>query len=179
MRKYIEYKEIENSQNFWKYFVATSFPESLVEEKEMTIIEIMMESGNFPEEEWVYEFTQSYDGVFEESDGYIDTPTSIKVEYAKNRNLVIEFQPGDSVYFINEEIFGATGPDYKIKQISWVDFCEYRKGLEDKVAFLLFPMVYINDSEIEELKSFVNKVLDSLGIKDDDIFKGIISNYID
>ena len=60
-----------SNRNFWVGYMATSFPTALEEETDMSLTELMIENG-MCDTSWWDNFTKYYDGVLEESDGYID-----------------------------------------------------------------------------------------------------------
>ena len=79
--------------NFWTGFIATSFPTALEEETDMSLTELMTENG-MCDTSWWDNFTKYYDGVLEESDGYVDKPETVICELVPTQILKIEFHPG-------------------------------------------------------------------------------------
>lgn len=74
--------------------MATSFPTALDEETDMSLTELMAESG-MRDTIWWDNFTKYYDRVLEKSDGYVDEPEILICELAPTQTLKIEFHPGD------------------------------------------------------------------------------------
>ena len=103
-----------SNKDFWTGFIATSFPTAIDEETDMSLPEIMEES-NLGNAMWWKHFTKYYDGVIEESDGYIDDPETFTCNLTPAQRLKIEFHPGDTVYFINDKQIGCTGGEYCIQ----------------------------------------------------------------
>lgn len=60
-----------SNRNFWVGYMAASFPTAWEEETDMSLTELMIENG-MCDTGWWDNFTKYYDGVLEESDGYID-----------------------------------------------------------------------------------------------------------
>ena len=60
-----------SNRDFWVGYMATSFPTAWEEETDMSLTELMIENG-MCDTGWWDNFTKYYDGVLEESDGYID-----------------------------------------------------------------------------------------------------------
>lgn len=167
MRKFVEFNNVVNNEVFWKFFMVVNFPDGSDEEEEMTVWEVMEEQGYLYYSDdtckkWEEEFTQSFDGVFEEYDGCVENPTTIEIKLKKDTSLFIEFHPGVIIYFLNDNELGETGPHSDVRKISWSEFCEYTTDLDDRQAFLLLPMVYIEDHETSNLTEFISRTLDVL-----------------
>lgn len=60
-----------SNRNFWVGYMAASFPTAWEEETDMSLTELMIENG-MCDTGWWDNFTKYYDGVLEESDGYVD-----------------------------------------------------------------------------------------------------------
>ena len=161
MENIVKFNEIKDNNNFWFMFFAYNFPLSLDQETDMSLTEIM-EDNYSVDMRWIDDFTGYYDGVIDEGDGYIDDPKRLKIELATGNNLYIEFHPGDTVYLIDNNEIGCTGPHYFVHRIAWSDFKKYSENLSDIEKILLLPMVYIKDEEKKELQNIVYNVLNSL-----------------
>ncbi len=178
MRKMIEYDEIKESQDFWRYFFCVNFPCAEDEDSNMSLLEIIEEKYVISRE-WQESFTGFYEGVFDEYDGYVDDPTTLEIELQEDRKLFIEFHPGDTLYFLNEQQIGCTGPEYFIRKISWKDFKHYTKELDCVRKMLLLPMVYVCDEEKDELKKCLFSGLERLYFEENDFelfYKTILEN---
>lgn len=81
-----------SNRNFWTGFIATSFPTALEEETDMSLTELITENG-MCDTSWWDNFTKYYDGVLEESDGYVDEPETIICELVptKFKNISIAY----------------------------------------------------------------------------------------
>lgn len=183
MRKIIEFSEVQNKKDFWIYFLMSNFPESLDIESDETICDIISEKYNISSK-WIDSFTGYYEGVFEEKDGYIDNPNTIKIQLDELNYWYIEMHPSDTIYFLNNIEIGCTGAEYFIRNIYWDDFKKYIHNLTNKEKILLLPMVIINKKQREELFEIIYITLNELqlGIEKEDLIRicyGIIENCLD
>lgn len=180
MRNIIEYKDIKDNNNFWLLFLINNFPESLNNETDKTISEMV--SSNYDiDKEWVDNFVGYYEEVFDENDGYIENPTTLKVQLSTHDYLFIEFHPGDTIYFVNEKEIGCTGPEYSIHKINWEKFCEYTKTLNVGEKMLLLPMLFIEGEEQKELREMVYEGLKVAKIRENDfesLYNAIMENCL-
>lgn len=183
MRKIIEFSEVQNKKDFWIYFLMSNFPESLDIESDETICDIISEKYNISSK-WIDSFTGYYEGVFEEKDGYIDNPNTIKIQLDELNYWYIEMHPSDTIYFLNNIEIGCTGAEYFIRNIYWDDFKKYIHNLTNKEKILLLPMVIINKKQREELFEIIYITLNELqlGIEKEDLIRicyGVIENCLD
>lgn len=148
-----------SNRDFWVGFMATSFPTALEEESDMSLTELMTESG-MCDISWWDNFTKYYDGVLEESDGYVDDPEILIYELAPAQTLKIEFHPGDTVYFINDKPIACTGGHYNIHVIP---FKELLNPIIDKQIFLLLlPLAVIKNSDKGKAIQIISDVLQEI-----------------
>ena len=150
-----------SNRDFWASFMATSFPTALERETDMSLTELMMENG-ICATSWWDNFTKYYDGVLEESDGYLDNPETLICELTPAQTLKIEFHPADTVYYINDKQIACTGGHYKIQVIPFKDLLNF---IENKQIFLLLlPLAVIDNSNISEavpvIASALQKIVD-------------------
>lgn len=183
MRKIIEFSEVQNKKDFWIYFLMSNFPESLDIESDETICDIISEKYNISSK-WIDSFTGYYEGVFEEKDGYIDNPNTIKIQLDELNYWYIEMHPSDTIYFLNNIEIGCTGAEYFIRNIYWDDLKKYIHNLTNKEKILLLPMVIINKKQREELFEIIYITLNELqlGIEKEDLIRicyGVIENCLD
>ncbi len=80
-----------SNKKFWTGFVATSFPAALDEASDMSLDEIVEENG-LDDCDWWDAFTGYYEGILEESDGYLENPQTLV--YRRRRNTPC-FRYGD------------------------------------------------------------------------------------
>lgn len=107
--------------------------------------------------------TDYYDGIFNESDGYVDVPKSVKLDL-NGDELVIEFHAGDTVYYLNDKMIGCTGFEYLIHKIPFERFLKYCENLNNLEKFLLLPMVLVTTDEAEEYYKIICSVVENIDI---------------
>lgn len=148
-----------SNRNFWVGFIATSFPTALGEETDISLTELMIENG-MCDTSWWDNFTKYYDGVLEESDGYVDEPETIICELVPTQILKIEFHPGDTVYYINDKQIACTGGHYNIQVIP---FKELLNSIKDRQIFLLLlPLAVIDSLDKDEATQIISNVLQGI-----------------
>ena len=148
-----------SNKDFWTGFIATSFPTAIDEETDMSLPEIMEES-NLGNAMWWKHFTKYYDGVIEESDGYIDDPETFTCNLTPAQRLKIEFHPGDTVYFINDKQIGCTGGEYCIQIFPFSNLSKYLDTEKDhRIFLLLLPLTVIDAQETESASKMISNVL--------------------
>lgn len=111
--------EIINNKSFWSYFLSVNFPNAYDETTDTDISELLDEYDN----KWIHEFTQYSEEIFDENDGYVDNPNTIELNL-NGHDFMIEFHPGDTVYFIDGQQTGCTGAHFIIKKIDFQLFSE-------------------------------------------------------
>lgn len=128
------------NKEFWISFMATSFPTALDESTDMSLTELIEEHG-LSNINWWSNFTKYYDGVLEETDGYIDEPETFIYDLTSTRTLKIEFHPGDTIYYINDKEIACTGGEYSIQIFPFSDLLKYAEEINDnRIFFLLLPI---------------------------------------
>ena len=163
MRKLIDYDTIKNEKDFWITYLMGGFPESLDNETDETLSEII--SGLYDYNmQWVDDFTGYYDGILDECDGYIDDPTTLEIELSTGDKLYIEFHPGDTIYFINDEEIGCTGPEYSIHKLDWQKYVSYTHLLSSDQKLLVLPMLAIKAGEKDGLKQIIGDGLEEIDV---------------
>ena len=50
------------------------------------------------DKDWIDNLTSYYDGVFDENDGYVDTPKAVVIKLSNGDEFCVEFHPGDTIY---------------------------------------------------------------------------------
>ncbi|WP_315122422.1 Imm19 family immunity protein [uncultured Clostridium sp.] len=168
MRNIIDFESIKGNSNFWLLFFACNYPESFNEELEETLSEFLSEKFEFPKE-FINSFTGYYDGVLDDSDGYVDDPNTLQLSLDTEKKLYIEFHPGDTMFFLDDNEIGCTGPHYEIHAISWEEFKKHTVKKDVREKLLLLPMVYVNSNdEIDELKNVLLSGLEETFFEKDD-----------
>lgn len=170
------------SEQFWSFFLSKSYPNGYFEEEDIELSEYIREKYNVSLE-WVDEFTKYYDGVMDEKDGYVENPRKVIVDFANSNLLEVEFHPGDTIFYLNKESIGCTGPHFNLHKISWTEFKALLVDVDNKEwrFFMLLPMIYIKEDEIGEALMEITKYLTRLPFKSEDhkiIAKCIIENIL-
>lgn len=150
------------NQDFWSFFFYANFPNGYNEETDMSLGE-MVEKIIPINIEWVNSFTQYYDGVFDEFDGYLENPTTLIATLNHGEILKIEFHPGDVIFYINEKEIGCTGPhhitqSYPYKKLE--QLLSYSKG--DLLFLLLFPLSIVDANYLDSTSQTIESLLQNI-----------------
>ena len=140
-------------------FMATSFPTALDESTDMSLTELIEEHG-LSNINWWSNFTKYYDGVLEETDGYINEPETFIYDLTSTRTLKIEFHPGDTIYYINDKQIACTGNHYQIQNFPFKDLLNFTD--DKRILLLLLPLVIIDDSDIDTATKVISNVLQEI-----------------
>jgi len=167
MRNLIDVEKTMAISDFWIFFFATNFPNALDCKTDRTLTE-MIEEKYSVSRDWVNTFTQYDKNMLIINDGYLENPNTFKIQLFSSNVLTIEFHSGDTIYFINDEKLGCTGPHFFIQKISFLHYCELVSldRWENKV--LLLPMVRISRNEKEMFKKLIYELLIKLPFDQDD-----------
>ncbi len=162
------FDEVADNNSFWLYFISTQFSHAFDEESDTCLCEFMDEEYNLDEcDEWINEFTQYYDGVIDENDGYVDNPNSVNL-VLNNHRFRIEFHPGDTLYFLNGNEIGCTGSHFILKTLSFQHFTELIKNVEDvRIYLLVLPMLALEEPNISYIRQIIKSGLVSLSFQNE------------
>lgn len=175
MKQIIEYTELLSNSNFMPWFLMNNFPEGIDK------IELIQEKCIL-DKEWIDNLTGYYDGVFEKNDGYIDTPKAVVIKLSNGDEYCVEFHPGDTIYYINDNQIGCTGPSYMIRNIPLAQFIEYTSNMSNSEKIFLLPMVKISCEEKDELENVIKLTLstaDLQGCSVEDVCTCILENSLE
>ncbi len=152
------------NKSFWSGFIVSSFPTSLDGETDMGLSELMEENELVDMDiDWWNDFTKYYDGVFEETDGYIDDPEILICKLTDKQTLKIEFHPGDIVYYVNDKQIACTGGEYMIQIFPFTDLLKYIEHQEDnRIFLLLLPLVIIGREEVSCATEIISRALEEI-----------------
>lgn len=141
-----------NNIKFWAFFLSVNYPCAVLEETGYSMYDLVTQV--LPVDiKWSEEFTQYYDGVFDEVDGYLDNPTTLITPLDKENYLKIEFHPGDTIFYINEVEIGCTGSHWEVGKIPYSQMKEILSLENGPVLFqLLLPMAILMPNEITDIK---------------------------
>lgn len=143
--------------NFWINYFGCSYPNSYDESNDISVSELMEELYTEEVGKWWEQFTGYYEGVFDESDGYLDNPTTLE-ELLPDKNLKIEFHPGDILYFINDEQIGSTGPHWELRTIAYKEVEKLLSLKNGRQLFLLLlPLAFIGEEDIQSVREKITE----------------------
>lgn len=153
-----------SNREFWTGFMLTSFPTALDEETDMTLSEMIEEKKVAGVDiNWWNNFTKYYDGVLEETDGYIDEPETLICNLTSNQTLKIEFHPGGTVYYVNDRQIACTGGEYKIHIFPFTDLLNYIKYKNDnRIFLLLLPLIVVNKQDMGYAVKIISNSLEEI-----------------
>lgn len=164
MRQIIEYSKVILNTNFVLWFLMTNFPEGINDATDCSIAEIIEENCEL-DKVWIDNLTGYYDGVLDESDGYIKEPKTIMLSLTTYDCFFVEFHPGDTLYFLNDQMLGCTGPEYSIRKITFESYLEYIKDMVGLERLLLLPMVKVHQKDKKTLFNIVGAILHGTDLK--------------
>jgi len=148
-----------SARRFWTGFFATSFPTALDEETDRSLSE-MIEGSVETDIAWWRKFTKYYDGVLDETDGYIDDPQTVLCDLTATQTLKIAFHPGDTVYYVNDKQIACTGGDYRIQIFPFTDLLTYAEERNDaRIFFLLLPLTMIKKQDADHATKIISNYL--------------------
>lgn len=148
-----------DNRDFWAGFLAGAFPTALDEDTDMSIAETLREAGLGSISAWD-EFTGYYDGVLDESDGYVDNPACFEYALTPDRKLRIDFHPGDIVYSVNGKQIGCTGGEYSIQVFGYGPLHSWAEEQSNQLIYLLLlPLAAVEAENADAAKDSVSGVL--------------------
>ncbi len=181
MKQIIRCDELFINSNFIPWFLMTNFPEGIDTYKDISLSEIIQEKYDI-DRKWIDNLTGYYDGIFEENDGYIDTPKAVLISLSNGDKFCVEFHPGDTIYYINENEIGCTGPSYFIRKISLEQYFEYTSNMNTSEKIFLLPMLKIVPDEKDVLANEIKSVLSTFNLQKDcldDVSVCILENCLE
>ncbi len=163
-----------DNTNFWAYFLSVNYPCAFMEESDCSMYDFVKEILPV-DTKWSDEFTGYYDGILDETDGYLDEPTTLLASIGNSDILKIEFHPGDTIFYINEIELGCTGPHCKLQKIPYHQIKKLLHLEDGEILFqLLLPMTILKPDETDDLKSVLEEHFSKLGFT-----QPILSKMID
>lgn len=153
MEKRIRLDELRfSNQDFWQYYFCVNYPNGYDEELDLAVSDILSQEkpANI---DWINEFTQYDEARFLANDGYEEEPTTLETKLRDGECIKIEFHPGDTLFFINDQEIGCTGPHWKLQAIPYgklESILEQENG--EILFFLLLPMALVSAEEAEKVQ---------------------------
>lgn len=164
--KVIDFKEIENCSYFWLYFLSTAFPLAYDEKEDINLAEFIYENYDLEiANEWIDEFVQYNEDIMQENDGYSENPTAIVIE-TNGDKYTVQYHPGDTLYFKEDEEISSTGAHYDIHKITFSNFATIKQNC-GFISVLLLPIVYINETEVDEAFSMIQTFLEKMPVNEE------------
>lgn len=163
-KNYVDIQQVSFENHlFWSYFLSTNYPCAYLEDADRQLCDLVEEVMPI-DVAWSNAFTHYYDGVMEENDGYLDEPTTITAPISDTEILEIEFHPGDTIYYINKEEIGCTGPHWNLWNVPYHKLNSLLSLEHGSVLFLLLlPMAVVEPDEIADLKPILEKQFQAFG----------------
>lgn len=164
-RRMVSLEEIDfPNARFWAYFLSTSYPNALLEETDQPMYDLVGQV--LPVDvRWTDAFTQYYDGVIEERDGYLDAPTTLEAPLDGGDTLKIEFHPGDTLFFLGDTELGSTGPHHRTGTLPYPRLKPLLSLPKGPLLFqLLLPMARVTLEEAAELRPLLRAHFTAMGI---------------
>lgn len=153
--------------NFWINYFGCCYPDGYDESNDISVSELMEELYTEEVGNWWEQFTGYYEGVLDESDGYLDNPTTLEEELSEDEILKIEFHPGDILYFINDKQIGSTGPHCELQTIPYEkveQLLSLKKGRQ--LFLLLLPLAFIEEEEIQSVREKIAEQMRNYFLED-------------
>ena len=77
-RKTVDHISLLSDTDFTNWFLMTNFPEAIDRDEDVSLSELLSTSP--VDKEKIDLLTQYYDGVFDEYDGYVECPNSVRLD---------------------------------------------------------------------------------------------------
>ena len=142
----ISFYEIDNL-SFWINYFGCSYLNLYDEEEEASVSELMEELCTEEVCEWWEKFT-GWDTWSIWYSSPLDDPAFLEAPLPQGRTLKIEFHPGDTLYYVNGEKIGSTGPHWKLGTVPYKEL-EKLLPLEQgwQLFLLLLPLASLERKE--------------------------------
>ena len=155
-RTIVDHIDLLSNTSFINWFLMSNFPAGIDVDEDVSLSELL--SASPIDKGFINKLTQYYDGVFDDYDGYVENPNAIRLDL--NGNVYeVEFHPGDTVYYLNNEQLGCTGPEYFIKELSLSQFKDFGSYLSSEEKLFLLPMLKASAEEKEEVFQIINEIM--------------------
>lgn len=178
MRQVIDYNELLANSDFVLWFLMTNFPEGMNIQEDYSLMELINEKCEV-DINMINILTGYHEGVFDENDGYIESPKAVEIKLYNGDVFCVEFHPGDTLYYINNIQIGCTGPSYSIKNISFSEFNTYTKNMKKLEKLFLLPMVKVSALERNSFEEMIKTLLSDFNLRGcniEDISACIVEN---
>jgi hypothetical protein len=137
---------------FWHSVFASQYS-SIARQLQGDILEQALGTSDHDALTWWNGFTQFYEGVLDDTDGYVDDPTSLTITLANGVRVSIEYHPGGAFYRLHaddgSELLGETGPHWRLPGLKWAELAAIARAAghtgsasERQCLLLLLPLVW-------------------------------------
>jgi hypothetical protein len=166
VQKFKETKILSNP-NFWFCYLVSSFGQ-IGESLETDFVGKIFNINEENTIEWWNSFTGYYEGIFDETDGEVENPNAISIEFQNQVNLVIEFHAGDTYYSLenlsSKQIanLGSIGGHWILPMLRWIEVLSLSQKVKldsssenysNLVTLLMLPCVWLTkDEDFEEAR---------------------------
>jgi Immunity protein 19 len=180
VRKFIDTKTLFNP-NFWFSYLVSSFGQ-IGEPFETEFVGKVFDVSGENTINWWNSFTGYYEGIFDETDGEVENPSSISIDLQNEIHLVIEFHAGDTYYFLENRssvesaTLGDIGPHWILPMLRWTEVVNLSKAInldqrlengDNLLILLLLPCVWITkNDDVSEIHKIVSDSWSKTGLVD-------------
>jgi hypothetical protein len=128
---------------FWTAFLCSSFGQI----GEPFDPEVVCSAFGVTEDDaqtWWHKFTGWYDGILDESDGWLENPAGVIVPLAPSLMLEVETHPGGTVHYLASDatgrhMLGDCGPHWRLPMLRWSEAAL----LSPEALLLTLPGVWV------------------------------------
>lgn len=178
MQDFVDTKILTNP-DFWFCYLVSSFGQI----GEPFAPEFLSNIFNINEEntiEWWNNFTGYYEGIFDETDGQVENPNTISIEFQNQVNLVIEFHAGDTYYYLENSItkefvnLGTIGGHWILPMLRWNEIVSLSQNVKSDssirnysnlIMLLMLPCIWLTkDEDFEEVKKVLAQAWINTGL---------------
>ncbi|MBP1993649.1 Imm19 family immunity protein [Paenibacillus eucommiae] len=149
-----------SNQDFWLFYLAVAYDRAFDEQKEINFTDVLEERNYIIHAEYVEKY--------------------ILIEIREGLTLVVEFNPTDISFYMNDFNIGYTGGHFHLKFLTWTELLKLAAASDyGRLLFLLFlPVVAVEQHEAGEAAHQIARRLEDLPIKkqDCDYFSKCILN---
>ena len=117
---------------------------------------------------WWQKFTGWYDGVLDETDGWLENPSGVVVALTPRLALEVETHPGGTEFFVSSvepprrRLVGDVGPHWRLPMFRW----EEARGLSPHALVLTLPGLWVQGTE-EGCRAAVENAFRALPLSDE------------
>jgi hypothetical protein len=137
---------------FWHGAFASQFT-VIAQELDRDTLEGALGTSDPDVQSWWNDFTRSYDGVFDEADGYVDDPAVLTFALRNEVQVEIAYHPGGTFYRLRAadvtELLGEVGPHWRLPGLRWAELVSIARAADatgslrrHEALLVLLPLVW-------------------------------------